>query len=118
MRRWMKIGFCFLLGMIFVNLFTMGQASANENLGEKGFLEGSDVTESQKQAVLDMETMTFSLGSAEDEENSVSDGMILTAFGITPDVSAGALTKSDKVFKEAAVVSEGSKIELTVGEKI
>ncbi len=118
MRQWMKIGFCFLLGMIFVNLFIMDQVFANENLCKKNFLEESSVTESQKQAVLDVETMTFSLESAEDEENVASKGMILTASGIAPDISPEALTKSDKVFKEAAAISEGSKIELTVGEKI
>ena len=32
MRRWMKVVFCFLFGIIFTNMFTMDQAVADEAL--------------------------------------------------------------------------------------
>ena len=35
MRRWMKVVFCFLFGIIFTNMFTMDQAVADESFGKK-----------------------------------------------------------------------------------
>ena len=35
MRRWMKVVFCFLFGIIFTNMFTMDQAVADESFGKE-----------------------------------------------------------------------------------
>ena len=35
MRRWMKVVFCFLFGIIFTNMFTMDQAVADESFGKR-----------------------------------------------------------------------------------
>ena len=71
MRRWMKVVFCFLFGIIFTNMFTMDQAVADESFGKREISAESSVLTQKKQAVLDMETMTFSLESEADEEEDV-----------------------------------------------
>ena len=119
MRRWMKVVFCFLFGIIFTNMFTMDQAVADESFGKREISAESSVLTQKKQAVLDMETMTFSLESEADEDgDTISKGMILTTAGITSDTYPAVLTKSDEMFKKAAAISERSKVELTVGEEI
>ena len=119
MRRWMKVVFCFLFGIIFTNMFTMDQAVADESFGKREISAESSVLTQKKQAVLDMETMTFSLESEADEDgDTISKGMILTTAGITSDTYPAVLTKSDEMFKKAAAISERSKVELTLGEEI
>ena len=75
MRRWMKVVFCFLFGIIFTNMFTMDQAVADESFGKREISAESSVLTQKKQAVLDMETMTFSLESEADEDgDTISKG--------------------------------------------
>ena len=54
MRRWMKVVFCFLFGIIFTNMFTMDQAVADESFGKREISAESSVWTQKKQAVLDM----------------------------------------------------------------
>ena len=63
MRRWMKVVFCFLFGIIFTNMFTMDQAVADESFGKREISAESSVLTQKKQAELDIETMTFTLKS-------------------------------------------------------
>ena len=99
MRRWMKVVFCFLFGIIFTNMFTMDQAVADESFGKREISAESSVLTQKKQAVLDMETMTFSLESEADEDgDTISKGMILTTAGITSDTDPAVLTKSESFF--------------------
>ena len=67
-----------------------------------------------------METMTFSLESEADEDgDTISKGMILTTAGITSDTYPAVFDKSRmRCSKNAAAISERSKVELTVGEEI
>ena len=51
MRRWMKVVFCFLFGIIFTNMFTMDQAVADESFGKREISAESSVLTQKKQAV-------------------------------------------------------------------
>ena len=63
-------------------------------LEKEKFSAESSVLTQKKQAVLDMETMTFSLESEADEDgDTISKGMILTTAGITSDTYPAVLTK-------------------------
>ena len=46
MRRWMKVVFCFLFGIIFTNMFTMDQAVADESFGKREISAESSVLSS------------------------------------------------------------------------
>ena len=50
MRRWMKVVFCFLFGIIFTNMFTMDQAVADESFGKREISAESSVLTQKKQA--------------------------------------------------------------------
>ena len=112
MRRWMKVVFCFLFGIIFTNMFTMDQAVADESFGKREISAESSVLTQKKQAVLDMETMTFSLESEADEDgDTISKGMILTTAGITSDTYPAVLTKSERL-EEKELWENGIRINI------
>ena len=48
MRRWMKVVFCFLFGIIFTNMFTMDQAVADESFGKREISAESSVLTQKK----------------------------------------------------------------------
>ena len=48
MRRWMKVVFCFLFGIIFTNMFTMDQAVADESFGKREISAESSVLNAEK----------------------------------------------------------------------
>ena len=97
----------------------MDQAVADESFGKREISAESSVLTQKKQAVLDMETMTFSLESEADEDgDTISKGMILQLRESHRIHNPAVLQNPDEMFKKRRQISERSKVELTVGEEI